>query len=230
MKTIIREIIAMIILLAAIILVLVMFFFDYIKADSNQPQAATYKMSEEEANIIKEKEEYENSQNRIVLSSGYTVTEEQLKEYKASGELKTGQTNPFDETPITDVLYDGEGNAFFKVINNRSEQADSTNKWYGTVSGDSRGITTTTVTTSDGSTMISTKNDTVETTPTQVTSVPQTTTTVSPVITPSATPQATSKATPTASVNTTRSVYDPTRDITAPSPDSGNLSQSTGKK
>ena len=126
MKTIIREIIAMIILLAAIILVLVMFFFDYIKADSNQPQAATYKMSEEEANIIKEKEEYENSQNRIVLSSGYTVTEEQLKEYKASGELKTGQTNPFDETPITDVLYDGEGNAFFKGVGTKSirQEAD----------------------------------------------------------------------------------------------------------
>lgn len=233
MKTVVREIIAMIILLAAIVLVLVMFFFDYIKADSNQPQAATYKMSEEEANIIKEKEEYEDSQNRIVLSSGYTVTEEELMEYKASGELKTGQTNPFDETPITDVLYDGEGNAFFKVINNRSEQSDSTNKWYGTVSGDSRGITTTTVTTSEGSTMISTKNDTAETS-TQTTTVPQTTTTVSPSVTPSTVPSSepatTSKSTPTASVNTNRNVYDPTRDITAPSPDSGNLSQSTGKK
>lgn len=225
MKTIVREIIAMTILLAAIVLVLVMFFFDYIKADSNQPQAATYKMSEEEANIIKEKEEYENSQNRIVLSSGYTVTEEELKEYKANGELKTGQTNPFDETPITDVLYDGEGNAFYKVINNRNEVSNSTNKWYGTVSGDSRGITTTNVTTSDGSTVISTKNDTPDAS-TQMNNKQPTTTTVSP----SATPSSTSKTTSNNVTNTNRNVYDPTTDITAPSTDSGNLSKSTGKK
>ena len=56
MKTIIREGIAMLILIAAIILVIVMFFFDYIKADSNQPQAATYQMTENEVEILEEKE------------------------------------------------------------------------------------------------------------------------------------------------------------------------------
>ena len=39
MKTVIREIIAMIILVAAIILVTITFFFDYIKAESNEPKA-----------------------------------------------------------------------------------------------------------------------------------------------------------------------------------------------
>ena len=215
MKKIVREIIAMLIFLAAIVLVLIMFFFDYIKTDSNQPQAATYKMSEEEKEILKEKAELENSQNKIVLTSGYTVTESELQEYKASGELKTGQTNPFDETPITDVLYDGEGNAYYKVINNRSEVTTSSNQWYGTVSGDSRGITTTNVTTSNGTTAISTKDNSTQT--------PATTT-------PITSSESNIKSVPSSTPKQSNNVYDPVRDITAPSTDSGNLSQATGKK
>ncbi len=219
MKKIVRELIAMFILLAAIILVLIMFFFDYIKADSNQPQSATYKMSEEEKEILKEEDELEDSQNKIVLTSGYTVTEDELREYKASGELKTGQTNPFDETPITDVLYDGEGNAYYKVINNRSEVSSSTNQWYGTVSGDSRGITTTNVVTQNGSTTISTKND-----------LPQTSSVVTPTVSSVTNPVVTPSTTPSTTPKQSNSAYDPVRDITAPSTDSGNLSQATGKK
>lgn len=91
MKTIIREVIALLILLIAIMLMIVMFFFDYIKSDSNQPQAATYQMTENELQILKEKDEYadSNSQNSIVLSTEQTLTEEELVQYKASGELKT---------------------------------------------------------------------------------------------------------------------------------------------
>ena len=71
MKTVIREIIAMIILVAAIILVTITFFFDYIKDQANQPQSAVYKMSDEESTILKERQNYINSQNKIVLSSAY---------------------------------------------------------------------------------------------------------------------------------------------------------------
>ena len=46
MKTVIREIVAMIIIVAAIILLMITFFFDYIKADTNQPQSAVYKMTD----------------------------------------------------------------------------------------------------------------------------------------------------------------------------------------
>lgn len=222
MKTILREIIAMLILLLAIILVIVMFFFDYIKSDSNQPQAATYQMTENELEILNEKEEYTESQNKIVLSTGYTLTEEELSEYKASGDLKTGQSNPFDETPITDVLYDAEGNAYYKVVTNRNEVSTG-NQWYGTVSGDSRGITTTTGTTTTNSA----KADA------NATGQVQTQQTTVPTQQVTATPMPTTKATPTptpAATSEQNQAYNPTRDITAPSTDSGNLSQPTGKK
>ena len=68
MKTVIREALAMIILISAIVLLMLTFFFDYIKAEANEPQAAVYKMSENEANILKDRQNYIESQNKIVLS------------------------------------------------------------------------------------------------------------------------------------------------------------------
>ena len=215
MKTIIREVIALLILLLAILLVIVMFFFDYIKADSNQPQAAIYQLTEEESQIL-----------TIMLSTGYTLTEEQLSQYKAKGDLKTGQSNPFDETPVTDVLYDAEGNAYYKVVTNRNEISTGS-QWYGTVSGDSRGITTTEA---NGSATNVQNGNTVVTNTQPVNTIPtNTTTSKNPVTTPSPTQTATQSVTSTTAGKTTQT-YNPNTDITAPSTDSGNLSQSTGKK
>lgn len=115
MKTVIREIVAMTILVAAIILVTVTFFFDYIKDQANQPQSAVYKMSEEENTILHERQNYINSQNKIVLSSAYSIDSSDLQSYKVTNQLKTGQSNPFDEVPITDIIYDAEGNAYYQV-------------------------------------------------------------------------------------------------------------------
>ena len=200
MKKIVREVIALIILLIAIMLMIVMFFFDYIKSDSNQPQAATYQMTENELQILKEKDDYSNSQeDKIVLQNGYTVTEEELSGYKASGELKTGQSNPFDETAVTGVLYDAEGNAYYKVIAGKNE-AQTSSTWYGTVSGNSVAPSQTSV-------------------PTQAVKTP------APTVTPIPTPTATPTPTPTPT-----QAYNPDTDITAPSSDSGNLSQVTGRK
>lgn len=226
MKTIIREVIALLILLLAILLVIVMFFFDYIKADSNQPQAAIYQLTEEESQILKEKDNYIDGQNTIMLSTGYTLTEEQLSQYKANGDLKTGQSNPFDETPVTDVLYDAEGNAYYKVVTNRNEISTGS-QWYGTVSGDSRGITTTEA---NGSATNVQNGNTVVTNTQPVNTIPtNTTTSKNPVTTPSPTQTATQSVTSTTAGKTTQT-YNPNTDITAPSTDSGNLSQSTGKK
>lgn len=218
MKTVMREIVALIIVLLAIMLLIVMFFFDYIKSDSNQPQAATYQMTENEADILMEKENYNDSQNKIVLSTGYSITEEELSQYKASGELKTGQSNPFDETPITDVLYDAEGNAYYKVITNRNEVSTGS-QWYGTVSGDAKGITTSSGTTVTNNGQTATNN--VGQTQSGQTTVP--TQQVTAIPTPIPTPVPTSTPTP-------NQVYNPDTDITAPSTDSGNLSQATGRK
>lgn len=129
MKTVIREVIAMIILVAAIILVTVTFFFDYIKDQANQPQSAVYKMSEAESTILRERQNYINSQNKIVLSSAYSIDSSDLQSYKATNQLKTGQSNPFDEVPITDIIYDAEGNAYYQVTSSTA----TSNKTTGTV-------------------------------------------------------------------------------------------------
>ncbi|MCI8545978.1 MAG: hypothetical protein HFJ44_01955 [Clostridia bacterium] len=125
MKTIIRESIAMIILICAIMLILVTLFFDYIKENSIEISSATYQMSKEEQNILKEKQKYLASQNTITLSSGYTVTEDDLNAYKSSGDLKQGQSNPFDETPITEVTYD-ENSATYYVKTDPRKSSNST--------------------------------------------------------------------------------------------------------
>lgn len=69
MKTIIRESIAMIILICAIMLILVTLFFDYIKENSIEISSATYQMSKEEQNILKEKQKYLASQkyNNVII-------------------------------------------------------------------------------------------------------------------------------------------------------------------
>ena len=139
MKTVIREIIAMIILVAAIILVTITFFFDYIKDQANQPQSAVYKMSDEESTILKERQNYINSQNKIVLSSAYSIDSSDLQNYKATNQLKTGQSNPFDEAPITDVIYDADGKAYYQI----TSSINSSNKTTGTVVRESVAGTTT---------------------------------------------------------------------------------------
>lgn len=125
MKTIIREILAMIVLVAAIILITVIVFFDYIKGDANQPQPAIYEVSKEEQNILKEKEQYEKNKETLVLKSMYSVDESELSALKASGEFQQGQSSPFDETPIMDILRDSEGNIYYQ-INNTATKANTT--------------------------------------------------------------------------------------------------------
>ena len=74
---------------------------------------------------LKEKQKYLASQNTITLSSGYTVTEDDLNAYKSSGDLKQGQSNPFDETPITEVTYD-ENSATYYVKTDPRKSSNST--------------------------------------------------------------------------------------------------------
>lgn len=115
MKTIIRESFAMIILICAIMLILITVFFDYIKNNSIEITGATYQLSKEEQKILKEKQNYLENQNKIVLSSGYSITEEDLQSYKASGDLKSGQSNPFDEALVTEIIHDADGSIHYRV-------------------------------------------------------------------------------------------------------------------
>lgn len=183
MKTVIREVIAMIILIAAIVLLMLTFFFDYIKAESNEPQAAVYKMSENEANILKDRQNYMESQNKIVLSSAHKLDESDLQQYKVTSQLQTGQSNPFDEVPLTDIIYDAEGNAYYQVVTTRNETNTTSTK--GSVSGISSGTI---------------KDDTKD---------------------------SNNNSNNNATNNT---AYEPNKDITAPSTNSGNLTKGNGGK
>ena len=122
MKTVVREIIAMIILVIAIGLIVTLVFFEDIKTSADQPQAAIYQASSDEEKILKEKEKYENSQNTLVLSSAYSVNATDLSSYKANGNSVQGQSSPFDELSITDILYDKDGNTFYNVQGNKTSQ------------------------------------------------------------------------------------------------------------
>ena len=126
MKVIIKETIAMITLIAAIALITILVFFDYIKAEADQPQAAIYQMTPEEENLIAEKQRYDEEKDKLVISSDYSIDEEDLKAYKESGTLTQGQSSPFDEMPITDVLYDQAGNAYYNTTNVRKSTQNNT--------------------------------------------------------------------------------------------------------
>lgn len=138
MKTVLRELLAMIVIVAAIALIIVLVFFDYIKEDANQPQAAIYETSREEKNILDEKKKYEEDKQTLTLNSGYRIEEADLSNLKASGEFKQGQSSPFAETPVTDILYDREGNVYYQTIdptlnitntsNNTTSSGNSSNK------------------------------------------------------------------------------------------------------
>ena len=188
MKTVIREVIAMIILIAAIVLLMLTFFFDYIKAESNEPQAAVYKMSENEANILKDRQNYIESQNKIVLSSAHKLDESDLQQYKVTSQLQTGQSNPFDEVPLTDIIYDAEGNAYYQSVTSRNETNTTSTK--GSVSGISSEKTTDNSTKKNNSNSVNNNSNNVN----------------------------------------NNTVYEPEKDITAPSTNSGNLTKGNGGK
>ena len=191
-KKVIREVIAMVILVAAILLLMLTFFFDYIKAESNEPQAAVYEMSENEVAILKEKQDYDESQNKIVLSSAHKLDESDLQQYKTTSQLQTGQSNPFDEVPLTDIIYDAEGNAYYQSVTSRNETNTTSTK--GSVSGISSEKTTDNSTKKNNSNIV---NNSVNNNSNNVNN---------------------------------NTVYEPEKDITAPSANSGNLTKGNGGK
>lgn len=131
MKSIIREVIAMIILICAILLILLTIFFDYIKEYYVEVSAATYKTSLEEQNILSERNNYLESQNSLILSAGYTISEDDLSYYKSTGNLVQGQSSPFDEIPVTSILHAANGDTYYEVSNSMNN-----GEYKGSVSGD----------------------------------------------------------------------------------------------
>lgn len=135
MKTIIRESFAMIVLIFAIMLILITIFFDYIKSNSIEITGATYQLSKEEQKIFAEKQNYLESQNKIVLSSSYSITEEDLQNYKASGDYKSGQSNPFDEVLVTEIIHNADGSVHYRVTDPTTTVSNTTSSISGNGSG-----------------------------------------------------------------------------------------------
>lgn len=160
MKTIIRESLAMIVLVAAILLITVLVFFDYIKEDANKPQPAIYEVSKEEQNILKEKEEYEKSKETLVLKSMYSVDSTDLSSLKASGEFKQGQSSPFDETPITEITRDSEGNIYYQINNKTKNTTNNTTNGTNTSNKNQTGNTSNVVKNTTNNQTTNTNNNT----------------------------------------------------------------------
>ena len=119
MKVIIRETLAMIILIAAIMLIIVMTFFYYIQDESTMPTSAKYVKNEEITNILLSKKEYQYAANSISLSSSsLTVEPDMLSQMVSQTDL--GQSAPFDELPITRIVYDRDGNAYYRVADDNT--------------------------------------------------------------------------------------------------------------
>ena len=89
------------------------------------------------------------------MSSAYSIDSSDLQNYKATNQLKTGQSNPFDEVPITDVIYDADGNAYYQI----TSSINSSNKTTGTVVRESVAGTTTNTSTNTSNSTYQPDND-----------------------------------------------------------------------
>ncbi len=105
-KSIIKEIIIILLLLTAIILALGVFFYDYIPTNKTIPSVATYTTSES----IQEELNEQITENETVLVT-YQITSADLNTYEKTNEYTKGKVNPFstyenetpDENDVTDT-------------------------------------------------------------------------------------------------------------------------------
>ena len=89
-KTILKEIIIILLLLIAIILALGILFYDYIPSNKTIPSVETYSMSE----TIKTELEEQITEDETVLVT-YEITSNDLKTYEKKGNYEKGKANPF---------------------------------------------------------------------------------------------------------------------------------------
>lgn len=97
-KSIIKEIIIVLLLLIAIILALGVLFYEYIPSNKTVPSVATYTTSQS----VKDELNEQVTEDEAVLVT-YEITESDLKTYEKTKEYTKGKANPFstyeNETP-----------------------------------------------------------------------------------------------------------------------------------
>lgn len=112
-KSIIKEIIIVLLLLVAIVLALGVLFYDYIPTNKTVPSVPEYTTSE----TIKNEIEDEIIEDQEVLVT-YEITSQDLKTYEKTKDYKKGKANPFSTYVTTpagtndknDVANTGDGN------------------------------------------------------------------------------------------------------------------------
>ena len=98
-RSIIKEVIIILLLIVAILLALGVVFYDYIPTNKQIPSVSTYKTSE---SMSKELSEQVKEEEQVLVTM--QVTEQDLKGLKTSKDYKPGKSNPFssykDETQV----------------------------------------------------------------------------------------------------------------------------------
>ncbi len=130
-RSILKEIIIVLLLLLAVILALGVMFYDYIPTNKIIPSVETYKTSETITNEIAEKITEENT---VIVT--YEITQDDIKGLKQRNEYTQGKANPFstyvkpvegtnDENNITDG--NGNTNTNTNQPTNNSNNTDNKN-------------------------------------------------------------------------------------------------------
>jgi len=122
-KSIIKEIIVILLLLLAITLALGVLFYDYIPSNKQVPSVATYSTSE---SIQTELAEQVKDDDAVLVT--YEITSGDLKNYEQTQTYKKGKANPFapyeendpegnitnDTNDKNNVTNTSKGNTFYK--------------------------------------------------------------------------------------------------------------------
>lgn len=107
-KTILKEIIIMILLCVAIIFILSVLFYDYNPINKIVPNKIAYSVPE---NIKNELEEEEKVENKLVVENKvYTIQGSDLNLYKKSNTYNPSKENPFAKTSSGAPSGTGSGN------------------------------------------------------------------------------------------------------------------------
>ena len=100
LKSIMKEIIIVLLLIVAILLVLGVFLYDYIPTNKIVPKIEQYQVPE---NIKEELEQNVNETEEQSTPSKYEINSKDLNIYEKSKDYKKGKVNPFSDTSSNTV-------------------------------------------------------------------------------------------------------------------------------
>ncbi len=125
-KSIIKEIMILLLLLAIVVLALGIIFYNYVPSNKAVPTVQTYEMSEEVKNELNEKV----AENDKVLVT-YELTSNDLKTYEKTKQYTKGKSNPFSTFDTSKPKSGDENNVTDTQETSTSTQTNTSNTFYG---------------------------------------------------------------------------------------------------